>query len=159
MKKVTTLFAILLLAINFAAQAQDASTQKNETNTKLIAVVNRANWCKVCQANGQRFAALLMPYAAKGVKIYMNDLTDSTTTTTSKTTLYNEGVYKAVIKVKRKGMGKMMESCGLKKTKYSDAMATGIVTFIHATTHKQLKQVSIAISDEEMKTTIDNLLN
>jgi hypothetical protein len=159
MKKLTSLLAIILLATNFAVQAQDATMQKDNTTPKLIAVVNRANWCSVCQANGQRFGAVLMPYAAKGVKVYMNDVTDTTTAAVSKATLETAGVYKAVTKVKRKGMGKMMESCGLKKTKYSDAMATGIVTFINATTHKQLKQVSIAITDEEMKTIIDNLLN
>lgn len=159
MKKLKSLLTIVLLATSFAAHAQDGNMEKEDTNPKLIAVVNKANWCKVCQANGQRFGAVLMPYAAKGVKVYMNDVTDTTTATASKTTLENAGIYKAVTKIKRKGMGKMMESCGLKKTKYSDAMATGIVTFIHPTTHKQLKQVSIAITDEEMKTTIDNLLN
>jgi hypothetical protein len=159
MKKLKLLFAIVLLATSFVTYAQDGSMQKDEANPKLIVVVNRANWCRVCKANGQRFEAVLMPYTAKGVKIYMNDVTDTTTTASSKATLETAGIYKAVTKVKRRGMGKMMESCGLKKTKHNDAMATGIVTFINATTHKQLKQVSIAITDEEMKTAIDKLLN
>jgi hypothetical protein len=60
MKKIKSLFAILSLAISFAAHAQNASMQKDDTNPKLIAVVNRANWCSVCQANGQRFGAVLM---------------------------------------------------------------------------------------------------
>jgi hypothetical protein len=98
-------------------------------------------------------------YAAKGVKVYMNDVTDTTTAAASKKILKDAGIYRAVAKVKRKGMGKMMESCGLKKTKHSDARTTGIVTFINATTHKQLKQINIAIAHEEMKTTIDNLIN
>jgi hypothetical protein len=158
MKKLTTMFAIILLATNFAAHAQDATIQKGNPNSKIIAVVNRANWCRVCQANGQRFGELLMPYASKGVTIYMNDLTDSASTASSKASLETAGIYKAVTKVKRKGMGKMMESCGIKKTKHSKSMATGIVTFVNATNHKQIKQVSIAITDEEMKTIIDNLL-
>ena len=33
------------------------------SDPKLIAVVNRANWCGVCKANGPRFGALLTPYA------------------------------------------------------------------------------------------------
>lgn len=151
MKKVKFLFAILLLATSFVANAQNG-------NSKLIAVVNRANWCMVCKANGERFGANLMPYAAKGVTILLNDLTNDTTIAASNTALKNAGVYKAVYSVKRKGMGKMLQSCGLAKDKTSKSLPSGIVTFINPTTHKQLKQLSIAISDEEMKTTIDNLL-
>jgi hypothetical protein len=159
MKKLKMLFAIIIWTTNYAAHAQVATTEKDNPNPKIIAVVNRATWCRICQAHGQQFGTLLMPYTAKGVSIYMNDLSDSASIAASKETLEAAGIYKAVTKVKRKGMGKMMESCGIKKTKYNKAMATGIVTFINAKTHKQLKQVSIATSDEEMKQIIDNLLN
>jgi hypothetical protein len=159
MKTLKSIFAILLLAISFAANAQDAAVQTNQVNPKLIAVVNRANWCMVCRTNGERFGAVLMPYAAKGVKIYMNDITNDTTRAASKAVLENERIYKAVTMVKRKGMGKMIQSCGLAKDKQNLNMASGIVTFINAATYKQLKQVSIALTDEEMKKTIDKLLN
>jgi hypothetical protein len=151
MRKVKFLIAIFLFAASFVANAQNK-------NSKLIAVVNRANWCMVCKANGERFGATLMPYAAKGVTILMNNLTNETTIASSNTALKNAGVYKAVYSVKRKGMGKMLQSCGLAKDRTSKSLPSGIVTFINPATHKQLKQVSIAISDEEMKTTIDNLL-
>lgn len=159
MKKLKLIFTLLVLATSFASSAQDGAMQSNQSNAKLIAVVNRANWCMVCRANGERFGALLMPYTAKGVKIYMNDITNDTTRAASKTVLENEGIYKAVTTVKRKGMGKMMKSCGLARDKQSEAMASGIVTFINPATHKQVKQVSIALPDEEMKKTIDKLLN
>jgi hypothetical protein len=145
------LLAILLLATGFVSNAQ---TGKH----KLIAVVNRANWCTLCKAHGERLGANLMPYSAKGVTVLINDLTNDTTIAASNTVLQNAGVYKAVYSKKRKGMGKMLQSCGLAKGKMTNSPPSGIVTFISPETHKQLKQVSIAMADEEMKATIDNLL-
>ncbi len=55
-------------------------------------------------------------------------------------------------------MGKMLKSCGLAKDKKQSSLPSGIVTFIHPKTHKQIKQLSIASTDEEMKTTIETLL-
>ena len=159
MKKLKSLFAILLMASSFVSNAQDnQNVPKQSENPKLIAVVNRANWCSVCKANGQRFGELLMPYAAKGVTIYFNDLTNDATKAASKLALQNANVYEAVTTRPRKGMGHLLKSCGLAKNKKVTTEASGIVTFINPKTHKQLKQLSIASSDEEMKSTIENLL-
>ena len=160
MKKLKSLFAILLMASSFVSNAQDnQGIPKQSENPKLIAVVNRANWCAVCKANGQRFGELLMPYAAKGVTIYFNDLTDDTTKANSKLELEKASVYEAVTTTPRKGMGHLLKSCGLTKDKKVSIEASGIVTFINPKTHKQLKQLSISSTDEEMKSTIENLLN
>jgi hypothetical protein len=159
MKRLKTVIAILLMATSFVSNAQDSQDiPKQPDNPKLIAVVNRANWCAVCKANGERFGALIMPYAAKGLNIYMNDLTNDTTKAASKLELEKANVYDAVITIPRKGMGKMLKSCGLAKDKKQSSLPSGIVTFINPKTHKQIKQVSIASTDEEMKTTIENLL-
>jgi hypothetical protein len=138
MKKVKAIFVMLLMTIGIAANAQDNHGMPPQSvNPKLVAVVNRGNWCTVCKENGQRFGTLLMPYSAQGVNIYMNDLTDATTTNASKELLQKAGVYsKALAKVKE----------------------TGLVVFINPRTGKKIKQVSIALADEEMKTIIDNLL-
>ena len=160
MKRLKTFIAILLMATSFVSNAQDSQNiPKQPDNPKLIAVVNRANWCAVCRANGERFGALIMPYTAKGLNIYMNDLTNDTTTAASKLELEKANVYDAVITIPRKGMGKMLKSCGLTKDKKQSSLPSGIVTFINPKTHKQIKQLSIASTDEEMKTTIENLLN
>jgi hypothetical protein len=159
MKRLKTVIAILLMATSFVSNAQDSQDiPKQPDNPKLIAVVNRANWCAVCKANGERFGALIMPYAAKGLNIYMNDLTNDTTKAASKLELEKANVYDAVITIPRKGMGKMLKSCGLAKDKKQSSLPSGIVTFINPQTHKQIKQLSIASTDEEMKTIIENLL-
>ena len=98
------------MATGFVSNAQ------NE-NHKLIAVVNTADWCIVCKANAKRFNANLMPYTAKGLAILLNNLTNDTTMAVSKTVLENAGVYQTVYAAKRKGMGKMLQSCGLIKGK------------------------------------------
>ncbi len=159
MRLMKLMFITALLAAGFASHAQNNIMQPASPNTKLIAVVNRANWCRVCQANGNRFAAVLYSYETKGVTVLVNDLTNDSTVTVSKTELEKANVYNAVYSEKRKGLGKMMQSCGLAKDKKQNAIPSGGVTFINPQTHKQLKQVSISLPDEEMKNTIDNLLN
>ena len=159
MKKVKLAFAIVLLAISCSSNAQDSHGITDQTTTpKLIAVVNTANWCAVCKANGQRFQQLLMPYVTQGVTVYINDITNSTTKQASKITLQKANVYQAVATMPRKGMGKMLQSCGLAKDKKQFTEVSGIVTFINPKTYKQIKQLSIASPNEEMKNTIETLL-
>jgi hypothetical protein len=138
MIKLKVMFVMLLMTIGIASKAQENHEMPSQSaNPKLVAVVIRANWCKVCKENGERFGAVLMPYAAKGVNIYMNDLTDAATTNASKELLQKAGVYnKALAKVKQ----------------------TGVVLFINPQTGEKIKQVSIALADEEMKTVINSLI-
>ena len=156
MKEVKSIIAIVLLATGLNSYAQ---TTEQSSNPKLIAVVNKANWCAVCKANAERFGAVLFSYAPKGVNIYLNDLTNEKTKEASKQELEKANVYGAVCTIPRKGMGKALKACGLVKDKKQTSDIAGIVTFIDAKTHKQIKQVSITESDEEMKKIIDNLLN
>jgi len=156
MKKVKMIIATLMLASSFGGYAQ---MLENSTNPKLIAVVNRANWCGVCKANAQRFTKVLMPYATKGVNIYLNDLTNDSTKVASKLELEKANVYETVNTIPRKGMGKALKACHLVKDKKQTQDVAGIVTFIDPKTHKQLKQVSISVSDEEMNSIIIKLLN
>ena len=155
MKKVKLFIAAILMASGFSSIAQ---TTEQSSNPKVIAVVNRANWCGVCKANGARFGAVLMPYAEKGVNIYMNDLTNETTKAESKKELENAKVYEAVNTIPRKGMGKALKACHMVKDKKQTQDVAGIVTFIDPVSHKQLKQVSLSISDEEMNKIITKLL-
>jgi hypothetical protein len=159
MKKVKALFTILLLASSFVSQAQNNHDMPAQSaNPQLIAVVNKANWCAICKANGQRFGAVLMSYAAKGVNIYFNDLTNDSTKAASKMELQKLNVYEAVTTVPRKGMGKLLKSCGLAKDKKIKTEVSGIVTFVDPKTNKQINQESITISDEDLKTMIEKLL-
>ena len=159
MKILSSIVVISCLAVSLVSHAQDKPEPPLQSPTpKLIAVVNRANWCGVCRANGQHFGAVLMPYAAQGVNIYVNDLTNSITKASSEAALQEAHVYEAVTTIPRKGMGKMLKACGLLHDKKRLSDVSGIVTFVDPKTHKQLSQMSIASSDEVIKTTIDNLL-
>jgi hypothetical protein len=150
--------AFFLMAMSFMSYGQETkSTQSTTVERKIIAVVNQANWCGVCKANGERFGNTIMPYATKGLTIVMNDLTDETTIAKSKAELKKSSIYKAIYKTNRKGVGRMMQVCGFVHDK-DRTMASGIVTFIDANTLNVLNETSISISDSEMKTIIDNLL-
>ncbi len=156
MKKMKLIIVTLLMVAGFNSYAQ---MPEHSTNPKLIAVVNRADWCGVCKANAERFGKVLMPYSLKGVNIYLNDLTNETTKEASRQELEKGNVYETVNIIPRKGMGKMLQACHLVKAKKQTQDVAGIVTFIDPVSHKQLKQVSIAISDEEMDKIITELLN
>lgn len=146
------------MAMSFISYGQETSnTQPITVETKIIAVVNRANWCGVCKANSERFGNNIITYSTKGLTIVTNDLTDETTIAKSKVDLKKSVLYKQIYKSNRKGVGRMMQVCGIVHGK-DKQMASGIVTFIDAKTLKILSESSIAITDAEMKTIIDNLL-
>src|SRR5579859_764229 len=146
MKTVKFFLPLLITLSGYTANSQDKSAMEGDpAKAKLIAVVNRAAWCEVCKANGDRAGALLMSYVCKGVTIYINDLTDSTTTATSKTMLQAAHLYDAVYTIPRKGMGGLFQHCGLLKGKSQTSLATGIITFVDPTTHKSLGRLSIAV--------------
>jgi hypothetical protein len=156
MKKIRLIIASLLLSTGVASYAQ---MPENPSAQKLIAVVNKANWCGVCKANGERFTSVLLPYSAKGVTIFVNDLTNETTKVASKQALEEAHVYETVNTIPRKGMGKALKACGIVKDRKQTQDAAGIVTFIDPISHKQLKQVSISLADDDMKNVIESLLN
>lgn len=155
MKKVQLIIAVFLVASGFSSYAQ---VLPHSSDPKLIAVVNKANWCGVCKANAERFGAVLLPYASEGVNIYFNDLTNKATKVASQQELQKANVYETVTSIPRKGVGKMLKACGLVKDKKQTQDVAGIVTFIDAKTHKQLKQISIGESDAEIQKIINNLL-
>ena len=158
MKNLKSITVALFMAIGFISYGQETkNTPETKAETTIIAVVNRANWCGVCKANGERFGKTIMPYSNKGVEIVMNDLTDEASIQKSKSELKKSSLYKTVYKTNRKGVGRMMQACGLVHGK-NKSMSAGIVTFIDAKTLKVISESSIAITDVEMKTIIDNLL-
>ena len=58
MKRLKTVIAVLLIASSFVSNANAQNNQgipNQSGNPKLIAVINRANWCAVCKANEERF--------------------------------------------------------------------------------------------------------
>lgn len=100
-------------------------------NAKVIALVNKASWCPVCQANGARFEKDIMPMAManKDVQIVINDLSDDKTKAASLPMLKKAGI--AEFAKENKG--------------------TGTLYFIDAKSKKLISKVSLAQSDEEIK--------
>ncbi|MEO6849577.1 MAG: hypothetical protein ABI166_03075 [Mucilaginibacter sp.] len=113
---------LLFMGIAISGFAQQA---------KVIALVNKASWCPVCQANGPRFEKDIMPMAMqnKDVQIVMNDLSDDKTKAASLPMLEKAGI--ASFAKKNKG--------------------TGTLYFIDAKSKKLISEVSLAKSDDEIK--------
>jgi hypothetical protein len=94
-----------------------------QTNTKVVAVINRADWCHVCQANGEKMMNEVMPvFENSGIRFMMNDLTNHATTEKSKELLKESKVYEAV-----------------KSNTY-----TGLVLLVDAETGKLISKISVA---------------
>lgn len=94
-----------------------------QTNTKVVAVINRADWCHVCQANGEKMMKEVMPvFENSGIRFIMNDLTNDATTEKSKELLKESKVYEAV-----------------KSNTY-----TGLVLLVDAETGKLTGKISVA---------------
>lgn len=155
-KLISAFYFLAVSAVSYGQNKQD--TQTADVAPKVIAVVNNAQWCNVCKANGERFGNNISTYTTKGLSIVMNDLTNDSTISISKNVLKKSAVYKQIYKTKRKGVGRMMQSCGLIHGK-EKSMVSGIVTFIDAKSLRVMSESSIAVSDNEMKTIIDNQLN
>lgn len=94
MKKIKLIGIFFLMTFSFISFGQDRKNEESkQSEIKVIAVVNRANWCSVCKANGERFSQNILPYTTKGLMIVINDLTDETTIAKSKTELENSDLY------------------------------------------------------------------
>ncbi len=119
------IFALaLVMGISFSASAQNA-------HPKVIALLTKASWCPVCQANGPSFEKDIMPMVMenKDVKMVMNDLSDNNSKAMSKGMLEKAGIYKFAEK----------------------NPATGMLYFFNAKSKKLISKVSLASSNEEIK--------
>lgn len=129
MKHLKSFLIIVLFLFSLGGFAQ--------TNTKIIAVVTKADWCPTCKVHGSRVVSeVLSLYNAPQVKIIVNDLTDKQTKATSKAVLMSEGIEKAT----------------------SKSNTTGEITFINATTKKIISKISVAKSNEEIKNAFDEAI-
>lgn len=130
MKKVITKSMLLtVLAIMGASFLLSVQAQSKTVSPKVYAVINRANWCPVCQANGARVMSEVIPaLKGKGVAFIANDLTDDQTIAASINTLKKNHVYDAV----------------------KEAKATGVILLVNAKTKKLVKQISVAETSKEI---------
>jgi hypothetical protein len=123
---------VLVLAVSANAIAQN-------TNPKIIAVVNKASWCHVCKANGPRVEKDLMPMLMKNndVLVVVNDLSDDKTKEASKAMIKKTGI----------------SNFTKKKT------GTGMIYFLDAKSKKLISTISLAKSNDEIKMAFMNALS
>ena len=118
---------IFALFISLTANAQ--------MDTKVNAVVNRADWCPACEKNGERAMTTLMEHNKnKAVRFIVNDLTDKATKAES---------------------AKKLQMAGLEQV-MSSFKATGMVYFFDAKTKKLIDKISVVKSNSELAKTLEN---
>lgn len=130
MKKVVIKSMLLaLVAIVGSSIFFSAAAQSKAATPKVYAVINKADWCPVCQANGARVMNEVMP-ACKNLKVKFmaNDLTNDQSIAKSAAELKKSKVYNAV-----------------KETK-----STGVILLVDAKTKKVIKQISVAKPTDEI---------
>lgn len=127
MKTLKFTFFLLMLSLNMFAQSQ----------SKVIAVVTKADWCPSCKSHGPRVVTEILPlYNEKSVTIVVNDLTNNETKKSSNQILSNFGIQKVTAKNNE----------------------TGVITFINATTKKKISSISVAKSNDEIKAEFDKAI-
>jgi hypothetical protein len=123
MKKVKSIIATAVFAVVFSIGAFA------QTEPKIIAVVNQAEWCSVCKANGQRAMGVFMENNREGtITLVVNDVTSAETKKKSATGLSTNGLTDAMKNYK----------------------AAGVLYFFDAKTKKPITQVTVANSNEEI---------
>jgi RNA polymerase subunit RPABC4/transcription elongation factor Spt4 len=118
------LASLLLISLTFSALAVNA-----QEGRKVIAVINKADWCPVCQSNGERMMKEIIPmFEQSNVQFVMNDLTNDATKADSKIKLNEAKVFGAVKKIN----------------------ATGLLVLVDAATGKILEKISVAEPSEKL---------
>ena len=108
-------------------------TGNAQEGRKVIAVINKADWCPVCQTNGEKMMKEVMPvFNESNVQFVMNDLTNDATKADSKMALDKVKAYDAVKKIS----------------------ATGWLLLVDAETGKLLEKISVAEPVEKLVKTI-----
>lgn len=119
----------LLIAMLLVIAAAGSSFAQS-SHVKVIALMNKASWCPVCQDHGMTFMKDIAPMVMKNpeVKMVIYDLSNDQTRTSSMP---------------------MLESAGIKHFALEND-ATGRIYFIDARTKKLLSTVSIAQSNQDI---------
>lgn len=123
MKSIKTIFTsvILIALVSVSAFAG--------TGAKVIAVVNKAEWCPVCQNNGMRaMEAFKANNKDMAIQFVANDLTNDETKAKSAEELKKLGLDKAI----------------------APYNGTGVVYFFNSETKALIRQISVAKPDQEL---------
>ncbi len=126
----------LIPVVLFVSMLLSAISSYAQDSRKVIAVINKADWCPVCQANGEKMMKEVMPvFSESMVQFIMNDLTSESTKADSKMKLEEAKVYAAVKKIN----------------------STGWMLLIDAETGKLLEKISVAEPAEKLLMAVKKL--
>ncbi len=130
MKKVVIQSMLLaFIAVIGSSVLFSAKAQTKAASPKVYAVINKADWCPACQANGGKVMNEVIPACMNlKVKFVPNDLTNDQTIATSAAELKKVKVYNAV----------------------KDTKSTGLILLVDAKTKKVIKQISVTKPAEEI---------
>jgi thiol-disulfide isomerase/thioredoxin len=113
---------VLVVLVSVSALAQ--------SNAKVIAVINKADWCPTCQQNGERaMAAFMANNKDMSIQFVANDVTDDNT---------------------KKKSAVELKKLGLEKEVAENCKATGVAYFFNSETKALISQVSVAKTDQEL---------
>ncbi len=121
---------LLVLSILFGSFFSLTSNAQSKTSTsKVYAIINKADWCPACKANGGRVMNEVIP-ACKDLNVQFlpNDLTNAQTTEKSAKALKNNNVYSSI----------------------KDIKTTGVILLVDAKTKKVIKQISVTLATNEI---------
>ena len=126
----------LLLILTFIAIIP--FTAKSQTDAKVLAVVNSAEWCGVCQQHGERAMSVLQENNADGeVHFIMNNVTNDETKQASEKNLEKYGLANAM----------------------ADHEATGVAYFFDADNNEFIDQVSLSKDNPELVDALQAAIN
>ncbi len=104
-------------------------TGKTQTQAKLIAVVNEAEWCGTCQKHGERAMSVLTENNPDGKVLFiMNNVTNDET---------------------KKNSEEKLKEYGLDE-KMNDHKATGVAYFFNAENNLLVNRISLSRKDQEL---------
>lgn len=133
----TSLLLVILSSTLFAFMPSKYSgTVKAETEVKVIVLINHADWCLVCKANGARIQSDVMSKYADNpkYKLVVNNMTDKETIDASKTKCKEAGIDNFASKNK----------------------STGTIFFIKNSDKTLISQISVAETSEKIIEAFDH---
>jgi thiol:disulfide interchange protein len=123
MRTLKSIIVITALTVLISASAM------SQTVPKVIAVVNKADWCPVCKANGERAMAAFMKNNEDGlIRFLAYDVTNDQTKKNSAEELKKFGIDQIIDKYQ----------------------GTGLVSFFNPETKQLISQVSVSESDNKL---------
>ncbi len=135
MKKAVQKCTLLAFILLVSTMTVTVNAQTKETS-KIVAVLNRADWCPVCKANETRIMQDVIPRGKDfNVQFIINDLTNKNTIDKSKSELEKYNAFENSRQVK----------------------PTGVIIFIDRESGKILKTVSIAEPPDKIIQTMKEL--